>query len=84
MAGLKVKEDDPALAGLTTDIQLVFRGLKFESDAKIGQKRVFFKGLIKASYIPAPLLLPGMSMLYFRTGLLYHKFCSADNWMDLA
>ena len=84
MAGLKVKEDDPALAGLTTDIQLVFRGLKFESDAKIGQKRVFFKGLIIASYIPALPLLPGMSMLYFRTGLLYHKFCSADNWMDLA
>ena len=84
MAGLKVKEDDPALAGLTTDIQLVFRGLKFESDAKIGQKRVFFKSLIKASYIPAPPLLPGMSMLYFRTGLLYHKFCSADNWMDSA
>jgi hypothetical protein len=31
----KVKDDDPALAGLTTDIHGVFRGLKFESDAKI-------------------------------------------------
>jgi hypothetical protein len=42
---LKVKEDDPALAGLTTDIHTVFRGLKFESDAKIEQKGTFFKGL---------------------------------------
>ena len=30
---------------LTTDIHIVFRGLKFESDADIGQKRVFCKGL---------------------------------------
>ena len=33
---------------LTTDIHWVFRGLKFESDLKIGQKRVFFKGLYLA------------------------------------
>ena len=39
---------------------------------------------VRELYIRAPLLLPGMSMLYFRTGLLYHKFCSADNWMDSA
>jgi len=30
---------------LTTGIQLVFRGLKFESDAEIGQKEAFFKAL---------------------------------------
>ena len=30
---------------LTTGIHLVFRGLKFESDAEIGQKGAFFKGL---------------------------------------
>jgi hypothetical protein len=30
---------------LTTDIHLVFRGLKFESDTGIGQKGVLFKGL---------------------------------------
>jgi hypothetical protein len=30
---------------LTAGIHLVFRGLKFESDAEIGQKRMFFKGL---------------------------------------
>jgi len=41
----KFKEGDPALAGLTTGIQLVFRGLKFEPDAEIGQKGRFFKGL---------------------------------------
>ena len=30
---------------LTIGIHLVFRGLKFESDAEIGQKGAFFKGL---------------------------------------
>jgi hypothetical protein len=30
---------------LTTGIPLVFRRLRFESDAEIGQKRAFFKGL---------------------------------------
>jgi hypothetical protein len=30
---------------LTTGIQVVFRGLEFESDAEIGQKGAFFKGL---------------------------------------
>jgi glutaredoxin len=30
---------------LTTGIPLVFRGLRFESDAEIGQKGAFFKGL---------------------------------------
>jgi hypothetical protein len=30
---------------LTTDIHEVFRGLKFESNAGIGQKGIFFKGL---------------------------------------
>jgi hypothetical protein len=30
---------------LTTDIHLVFRGLKSESDTEIGQKGIFFKGL---------------------------------------
>ena len=30
---------------LTAGIHGVFRGLKFESDAEIGQKGVFFKGL---------------------------------------
>jgi hypothetical protein len=29
----------------------VFRGLKFEPDAKIGQKWMFFKGLIKSRKI---------------------------------
>jgi hypothetical protein len=28
---------------LTTETPLVFRGLRFESDAEIGQKGVFFK-----------------------------------------
>ena len=32
---------------LTTGIHGVFRGLKFEPDEEIGQKGVFFKGLIK-------------------------------------
>ena len=32
---------------LTTGIHGVFRGLKFEPDAEIGQKGVFFKGLTK-------------------------------------
>jgi hypothetical protein len=45
MAGFKSKADDPALAGLTTDIYEVFRGLKFESNAEIGQKGMFFKSL---------------------------------------
>jgi hypothetical protein len=45
MAGLKAKAGDPALAGLTTDIHSVFRGLKFERNVGIGQKRMFFKGL---------------------------------------
>jgi hypothetical protein len=31
---------------LTTDIHLVFRGLKFEPNTGIGQNGVFFKGLI--------------------------------------
>jgi hypothetical protein len=30
---------------LTTGIPVVFRGLEFESDAEIGQKGAFFKGL---------------------------------------
>jgi hypothetical protein len=30
---------------LTTGIPLVFRGSEFDSDAEIGQKRAFFKGL---------------------------------------
>jgi hypothetical protein len=29
------------------NIPLVFRGLRFESDAEIGQKRAFFKGLLE-------------------------------------
>ncbi len=32
---------------LTTGILLVFRGVKFESKAEIGQKGTFFKGLSK-------------------------------------
>ena len=32
---------------LTTGIQGVSRGFKFESDAEIGRKRVFFKGLAR-------------------------------------
>jgi hypothetical protein len=31
---------------LTTGIPVVFRGLEFEPDAEIGQKRAFFKGLV--------------------------------------
>jgi hypothetical protein len=31
---------------LTTDIHEVFRGLKFEPNAGIGQKGIFFKGLV--------------------------------------
>jgi hypothetical protein len=31
---------------LTTGIPVVFRGLEFESDAEIGQKGTFFKGLM--------------------------------------
>jgi hypothetical protein len=34
---------------LTTGIHEVFRGLKFGSDAGIGQKRTFFKGLKKGA-----------------------------------
>ncbi len=37
----KVKAGDPAAAGLTTGIHRVFRGLKFEPDAEIGQKGTF-------------------------------------------
>ena len=41
---------DPALLRgkariLNTGIHVVFRGLEFESDAEIGQKGAFFKGL---------------------------------------
>jgi len=32
---------------LTTGIYWIFRGLKFESDAEIGQKGTLFKGLLK-------------------------------------
>ena len=32
---------------LTAGILVVFRGLKFEHDAEIGQKGTFFKGLVK-------------------------------------
>jgi hypothetical protein len=35
---------------LTTGIQLVFRGLKFETNAEIGQKGMFFKGLAKSRW----------------------------------
>ena len=31
---------------LTTGIYLIFRGLKFESDAEIGRNGSFFKGLV--------------------------------------
>ena len=31
---------------LTTGIHAVFRGLKFEPDAEIGQKGAFYKGLL--------------------------------------
>jgi hypothetical protein len=31
---VKIKEGDPALAGLTTGILVVFRGLKFDSDPR--------------------------------------------------
>ena len=41
---VKIKEDDPALAGLTTDILIVFRGLKFETDIDIGEKDSFRSG----------------------------------------
>jgi hypothetical protein len=41
---VKVKEDDPALAGLTTVIRIVFRGLKFESDTDIDEKDSFRSG----------------------------------------
>jgi hypothetical protein len=41
---VKIKEDDPALAGLTAGILVVFRGLKFESDADIGGKDSFRSG----------------------------------------
>ena len=34
---------------LTIGIHLVFRGLKFEPDAEIGRKGVFFKGLSSGS-----------------------------------
>jgi hypothetical protein len=35
---------------LTTGIHRVFRGLKFEPDTEIGQKRAFFKGLMLKNY----------------------------------
>ena len=35
---------------LTTGIPSVFRGLRFESDAEIGQKSAFFKGLFTSVY----------------------------------
>jgi hypothetical protein len=45
---VKIKEDDPPpnFGGLTTVIQVVFRGLKFESDADIGEKDSFRSGTI--------------------------------------
>ncbi len=36
---------------LTTGIHRVFRGLKFEPDAEIGQKGAFCKGLDTATFI---------------------------------
>ena len=64
---LKIKEDDPALAGLTTVILIVFRGLKFESDAETcppladWTKRPFMDGhYLKARVI---LLIPGSKSL---------------------
>jgi hypothetical protein len=43
---VKIKEDDPPpnFGGLTTVILIVFRGLKFESDADIGGKDSFRSG----------------------------------------
>jgi len=43
---VKIKEDDPPpnFGGLTTVILIVFRGLKFESDADIGGKDSFSSG----------------------------------------
>jgi hypothetical protein len=45
---VKIKEDDPPpnFGGLTTVILVVFRGLKFESDADIGKKDRFRSGTI--------------------------------------
>jgi hypothetical protein len=45
---VKIKEDDPPpnFGGLTTGILVVFRGLKFESDADIGKKDRFRSGTI--------------------------------------
>jgi hypothetical protein len=41
----KVKEDDPATDGINHRIPVVFRGLKFESEAEIGgKKRGVFQG----------------------------------------
>ena len=60
---VKIKEDDPALAGLTTGILPVFRELKFESDPSeigfafhgagtgIGEKGSFRSGTIYASAV---------------------------------
>src|SRR4030042_3650392 len=42
---------------LTTGIHLVFRGLKFESDAEIGQKGMFFSGLILLSMMVSLLFI---------------------------
>jgi hypothetical protein len=42
---VRIKEDDPTLAGLTAVILIVFRGLKFEFDTDIGEKDSFRSGL---------------------------------------
>ena len=42
---------------LTTDIHEVFRGLKFEPNAGIGQKGIFFKGLILLVLLEAPVYI---------------------------
>ncbi len=45
---VKIKEDDPPpnFGGLTTVILVVFRELKFEPDADIGEKDSFRSGTI--------------------------------------
>jgi hypothetical protein len=40
----------------------VFRGLKFEPDAEIGQKGIFFKGLIESNFT---ILVVGQTERYF-------------------
>ena len=42
---------------LATDIHEVFRGLKFEPNAGIGQKGIFFKGLILLVLLEAPVYI---------------------------